>query len=73
MKWLNKNTTFKSSNINLVKRADKRKFATTNDKPNILIDDYDKNIREWQAAGGIGVHHTDTSKTLNDLKRLGFK
>ena len=72
-KWLKKNTGFKRANINLVKREQKQKFATTNDKPNILIDDYIKNIREWEAAGGIGIHHTDVSKTISELKRLGFK
>ena len=73
MKWLKKNTTFKSANINLVKRVQKQKFATTDDKPNILIDDYIKNIKEWQNKGGIGIHHTDASKTISELKRLGFK
>ena len=72
-KWLGKNTKIKRSNINLVKRADKQKFATTDGKPNILIDDYKKNIIEWEAKGGIGVHHTNVSKTIGELKRLGFK
>ena len=43
------------------------------DKPNVLIDDYIKNINEWEAKGGIGVHHTDVSKTISILKGLGFK
>ena len=73
MKWLKKNTAFKRANINLVKREQKQKFATKDDKPNVLIDDYIKNIREWEAAGGIGIHHTDVSKTISELKRLGFK
>lgn len=60
-------------NIHLVQRADKRKYATTNGKPNILIDDYIKNIKEWEDAGGIGVHHTSPSKTIAQLKRLGFR
>jgi len=72
-KWLGKNTAIKRSNINLVKRADKQKFATTDGKPNILIDDYLKNIREWKTKGGIGIHHTNVSKTVSELKRLGFK
>ena len=72
-KWLKKNTGFKRANINLVKREQKQKFATTNDKPNILIDDYIKNIKEWENKGGIGIHHTDVGKTISELKRLGFK
>jgi|TARA_B110000902_G_C13887108_1_gene429050 hypothetical protein len=73
IKWLKKNTAFKRGNIHLVLRSQKKSYATTNGKPNILIDDYIKNIREWQAAGGTGIHHTDVRKTISELKRLGFK
>ena len=73
IKWLKKNTKIKRGNINLVKRADKQKYATTDGKPNVLIDDYKKNIVEWESKGGIGVHHTEVGKTLAELKRLGFK
>jgi hypothetical protein len=73
IKWLKKNTGFKRGNIHLVLRSQKKSYATTNEKPNILIDDYDKNIREWEAKGGIGIHHTDVGKTISELKRLGFK
>ena len=73
MKWLKKNTGFKRGNIHLVLRSQKKNYATTDDKPNILIDDYDKNIREWEAKGGIGIIHTDVGKTISELKRLGFK
>ena len=73
MKWLKKNTAFKRANINLVKREQKQKFATTNDKPNILIDDYIKNIKEWENKGGIGIHHTSVGKSIGELNRLGFK
>ena len=48
-------------------------FAQTDEKPNVLIDDYIKNIKEWEDKGGIGIHHTAVPKTLNELKRLGFK
>jgi len=73
MKWLKKNTGFKRGNIHLVLRSQKKDYAMTNEKSNILIDDYDKNIREWEAKGGTGVHHTDVGKTISELKRLGFK
>ena len=73
LKWLSKNTKIKRGKINLVMRSDKQKYATTNGKPNVLIDDYIKNINEWEAKGGIGVHHTNVSKTIAELKRLGFK
>ena len=74
MKWLSKNTKFKRGNIHLVSREQKQAFAkNTKDEPNVLIDDYIKNIKEWEAKGGIGIHHTSVPKTLNELKRLGFK
>jgi hypothetical protein len=73
MKWLAKNTNWKKGRINLVMRSQKQKYATTNGKPNVLIDDYMKNINEWEKKGGIGVHHTDAGKTIGELKRLGFK
>ena len=72
-KWLAKNTRFKNSRINLVVRSQKKTFAITDGKPNILIDDYMKNINEWEAKGGIGVYHTSVPKTINELKRVGFK
>jgi 5'(3')-deoxyribonucleotidase len=73
MKWLQKNAKYSRSNIHLVQREQKQKFAKTNGKPNVLIDDYIKNIQEWESKGGIGIHHTNVSKTINELKRLGFK
>ncbi len=73
MKWLQR-TDFKRSKIHLVQRAQKQAFAKDSDgEPNVLIDDYIKNIKEWEAKGGIGIHHTSVPKTINDLKRLGFK
>ena len=72
--WLKKNTSFKRANVHLVLRSQKKSYAKTKEeKPNVLIDDYDKNIKEWKAAGGIGIHHTDVGKTISELKRLGFK
>jgi hypothetical protein len=74
MKWVKKNTEFKRVNIHLVLRSQKKSYAKTKEeKPNVLIDDYDKNIKEWEAAGGIGILHTNVGKTINKLKGLGFK
>ena len=73
MKWLSKNTNFKRKNIHLVLRSQKQNYAVSDEKPNVLIDDHPKNIREWESKGGIGIHHTSVSKTMGELKRLGFK
>ena len=72
-KWVQKNTKISKSQVILVKREQKQSYATDNGVHSVLIDDYIKNIKEWENKGGIGVHHTDVSKTLNELKSLGFK
>ena len=38
----------------------------------ILIDDRQKNIDQWEAAGGIGILHTNTANTIEQLKQLGL-
>ncbi|MBU6475626.1 MAG: hypothetical protein KGQ70_06645 [Alphaproteobacteria bacterium] len=36
----------------------------------ILIDDREKNVREWSAAGGISIHHKgDFAETLEALRK----
>ena len=70
MKWLSKNTKVSRGNIHLVVRSDKKSFAKGN---NLLIDDYEKNIKEWENAGGQAILHTNTNKTISELKKLGFK
>ncbi len=74
MNWLKKNARLtKKSRIHLVLREDKKKFAMTNGEPNLLIDDYIKNVNEWKSAGGMGIHHISPTSTIAELKRLGFK
>ena len=70
--WLRKNVNMVNpQKVNLVKRREKKLFAKRG-KPAILIDDYEKNIRDFNMSGGIGIQHTSTSKTIQQLKRLGF-
>ncbi len=38
----------------------------------ILIDDYMRNIEQWNAAGGIGILHTDPHSTIEKLKVLNI-
>ena len=73
--WLKKNVEkLPRSRINLVLRSDKQRFAKDGRTmaPNILVDDHEKNIREWEAKGGIGIPHTNVNRTIVKLKELGF-
>jgi 5'(3')-deoxyribonucleotidase len=45
----------------------KKEFA---DKNSILIDDRPENIDSWVGAGGIGILHTSTDKTIKELKKF---
>jgi len=55
--------------------SDKYKFARTETsptKPNILIDDFERNIGQWKNAGGLGIHHVNAEATIWTLKQYGF-
>ena len=41
-------------------------------KRNILIDDYDRNIKQWRTAGGIGILHKDTHSSIEQLRKYGL-
>ena len=49
---------------------DKDKYANENA---ILIDDYTEKINKWKGKGGTGILHTSADKTINTLKKMGFK
>lgn len=67
-KWIDNNLT-NVNNVYLVKGIDKQKYA----KPNsILIDDAKRNIDQWISKGGIGILHTNTKKTIKELKQYGI-
>ena len=73
-RWMMKNFKLPSSRMRIVLRKNKKNFAMDgrDKRPNILIDDHLGNIREWESAGGIGVHHINANSTINDLKKIGF-
>ena len=41
-------------------------------KNNILIDDYEKNISNWNNAGGIGIHFNNNQEILTLLNNFNF-
>ena len=67
--WAKRNLGRPNERINLVRRFQKKDYAVSG---SILIDDYEKNAKEFTARGGIGIHHTSTSNTIRQLKKLGY-
>ena len=51
------------------KSDEKAQYAAPN---RILIDDRDKSIGPWTAAGGIGILHKNAADTIRQLKELGL-
>jgi 5'(3')-deoxyribonucleotidase len=51
----------------VAKSPDKAAFATPT---SILIDDREKSLDPWIAAGGIGILHTDARSTIEQLQKL---
>ena len=71
LEWIKKNLNFFPPK-DIIITHDKAKYATTQDgTPNILIDDYGKNIKQWEAAGGVGFKHKDHKfeRTAKELKQ----
>jgi len=68
-KWLNKNVSISPAKIHLVTRSQKQIYSKKN---TILIDDYIRNIKEFNAKGGIGIRHKTASQTISELKKLGL-
>ena len=36
----------------------------------ILVDDQERNIKDWESQGGIGILHTDFDSTISKLKEI---
>lgn len=67
--WVKMNLKNNYNKLYLYSRANKKLFAGEN---RILIDDMQQTIDEWNAAGGIGIHHTSAANTIKELKKLGL-
>lgn len=68
--WLNKHNPGTSDSA--IFTSEKYKYAITNGKPNVLVDDFGKYLKAWDKAGGIAVKHEDdnTSHTINELEKI---
>lgn len=67
--WLKMHLKNSYRNAYFASRSNKKMFAAQN---KILIDDIQQTIDEWNAAGGIGIHHTSASNTIKELKKLSL-
>lgn len=65
--WVEEN--LPGSKLILSKRENKKDYSKKN---RILIDDLKITIDEWNSRGGIGILHTTTSNTIEQLKKLGL-
>ena len=73
-RWMKKNFRLSEDRMRIVLRKNKKNFAMDgrDKRPNVLIDDHMGNIKEWESAGGIGVHHINANLTITQLKKIGF-
>ncbi len=56
--------------VNIVYREEKPGYCSGPDC--ILIDDMEKNIKEWEACGGTGIQNRSARETIEKLKELGI-
>ena len=56
--------------VHIVFREEKKNYCKG--KGCILIDDYDKNIREWTENGSTGVLHISVEETMEKLREMGI-
>ena len=57
LEWLDQHNPGASGNAIFDK--EKQNYAVTNGRPNILIDDYGFNTKNWEDAGGIAIKYED--------------
>lgn len=66
--WVSKNL---SSNIEVICVSNwrkKRKYCIV--PSDVLVDDMERNIRDWKSVGGVGIHHVDWSTSITKLQEL---
>lgn len=71
--WIRRHFNFSTKRVIVVRRKDKASFPTIDKMDgrlrSILIDDFGKNVGEWNHAGGIGIRHTSAPRSIQQLKK----
>lgn len=69
-RWLDQHNP--GSSAGAIFTGNKEKYAVTQGRPNVLVDDYKKYIASWTAKGGIAVLHRDNnvSATIEQLRQI---
>ena len=71
--WISNNLRPSPNQKHIVLRKQKQLYAVQKDgTPNILIDDFAANTKEWTAKGGVAIHHKDAASTIAQLGKLGL-
>ena len=65
--WIKKHCKPSPSKVNIVQRREKKNFADSN---HILIDDHERNTKDFEFAGGRSIVHTSAIKTIKQLKGM---
>ena len=68
--WLDQYNPGSSGDAIFTKR--KFKYAVTDGRPNVLVDDFNYYLHSWSDAGGIAVKHSDasTDHTIKQLEKI---
>ena len=70
VEWVNEHFPFiRSHNIHIVFREHKQ-FFVENQPHGILIDDNKRNINDWRARGGIGIHHKSAITSIKQSQAV---
>lgn len=69
--WVRENVTWEHTVNTVVGGKNKPQFLKENPGA-ILIDDYKRNIKLWEEAGGIGILHRDVGTTIEKMYDRGL-
>lgn len=56
--------------VNIVFREEKKEYCKGQEY--VLIDDFNKNIKEWESFGGTGILNESAEKTVERMRELGI-